>query len=116
MIAAIIAADPSTITITRHTKVPNVGGFSYTDTVLAPFTARVYHYATRNQSEVTIAEGEVKTIITGLLVDGITVDIVVGHASYDTFVHEGRKYRIVGVRRYDDVNLDIHTQADCVAA
>jgi hypothetical protein len=85
-------------------------------------TARLYHYSTRNQREVTLPEGEVKTVDLGLLVDGITCDIIVGHNSYDSFTvistdspPEIREYRIVGVRRYDDVNLDIHTQADCVA-
>ena len=118
----IIAQDPSTITITRHTKVKHAGGFSWTTSTLQPITARLYFYSTRNQREVTLPEGEVKTIILGLLVDGVTADIMVGHDSYDTFTFltvgspsELREYRIVGVRRYDDVNIDLQTQADCVA-
>jgi hypothetical protein len=89
--------------------------------ILAPITVRLYFYSTRNQREVTLPEGEVKTIILGLLAE-LTVDIIVGHNSYDTFTTlstdsppELREYRIVGVRRYDDANIDLQTQADCVA-
>jgi len=121
VITDIINFDPSTITITRHTKVKHAGGFSWTKMILAPITVRLYFYSTRNQREVTLPEGEVKTIILGLLAE-LTVDIIVGHNSYDTFTTlstdsppELREYRIVGVRRYDDANIDLQTQADCVA-
>jgi len=122
VITDVINFDPSIVTITRHTKVKHAGGFSWTESTLAPMTCRLYFYSTRNQREVTLPEGEVKTIILGLLVDGVTADIMVGHDSYDTFTFlttgspsELREYRIVGVRRYDDVNIDLQTQADCVA-
>jgi len=115
MIPSIISYDTSTITITRHTKVQNAGGFSWTETTLDAITARVYQYSTRNMREVTIPEGEVKTITHGLLVDG-QANIAVGHDSYDTFVYNGRTFRIVGIRYYDDSNIDNHTQADCVAS
>ena len=118
----IIAQDPSTITIMRHTKVKHAGGFSWTDTTLQPVTARLYFYSTRNQREITIPEGEVKTIIAGLLFDGVTADIMVGHDSFDTLSiwtigspAELREYRIVGVRRYDDSTVEANTQCDLVA-
>ena len=118
----IIAQDSSSITITRHTKVKHAGGFSWTDTVLAPQTGRIYNFTTRNQHEVTLPEGEVKTIVAGLLIDGVTADVMVGHDSFDTFSvwtigspAELREYRIVGVRRYDDTTCEANTQADCVA-
>jgi len=118
----IIAQDTSSITITRHTKVKHAGGFSWTTSTLQPVTARLYFYSTRNQREVTIPEGEVKTIVAGLLFDGVTADVMVGHDSFDTFSvwtigspAELREYRIVGVRRYDDTTCEANTQADCVA-
>jgi len=118
----IIAQDPSTITITRHTKVKHAGGFSWTASTLQPMTARLYFYSTRNQREVTIPEGEVKSIIAGLLIDGVTADVMVGHDSFDTLSiwtigspAELREYRIVGVRRYDDSTVEANTQCDLVA-
>ena len=119
----IIAQDTSSITITRHTKVKHAGGFSWTDTVLAPQTGRIYNFTTRNQREVTLPEGEVKTIVLGLLFAGVTADVYCGHDAFDTFdlyttasPPELRTYRIVGVRRYDDTTCEANTQCDCVAA
>lgn len=114
MIPSIIGYDTSSITITRHTKVKNVGGFSWSEANLPAITARVYHFKTRNQWEFTLPEGEVKKVEVGLLVDG-QANIVVSHDSYDTFVYNGRIYRIIGIRYYDDTNVDNHTQCDCVA-
>ena len=119
----IIAQDSSSITITRHTKVKHAGGFSWTDTVLAPQTGRIYNFTTRNQHEVTLPEDEVKTIVLGLLFNGITADVYCGHDGYDTFdlyttgsPAELRTYRIVGVRRYDDTTVEANTQVDCCAS
>lgn len=114
MVGVIIAADPSVISITRHTKVPNAGGFSWVETIKDDQTVRLYKFTTRNQREVTLPEGEVKSITLGILAQ-FDADMEFGHDSYDTFDHEGRDYRIMGVRRYDDVNTDAMTQADCVA-
>ena len=119
----IIAQDLSIITITRHTKIKHAGGFSWTDTVLAPMTARVYQFATRNMRETTLPEGEVKTIDHGLLIDDITADVRCDHTCYDTFTltstgspPDTRTYRIVGVRRYDDSTIEANTQCDCCAS
>ena len=122
MITDIINFDPSTITITRHTKVKHAGGFSWTTTTLAPMNARIYFYVTRNAREYTIAEGEIKQAVLGMLVDGITADIRCDHKCYDTFdlltigsPAELRTYRVVGVRRYDDSTVEAQTQVDCIA-
>ena len=118
----IIAQDLSSIVITRHTKVKHAGGFSWTASTLQPMNARCYFFSTRNQREVTLPEGEVKTIILGFVVDGVTADIMVGHDSWDSFdlwtigsPAELRTYRIVGVRRYDDSTVEANTQCDLVA-
>ena len=76
---------------------------------------RLYHFTTRNQREVTLPEGEVKTVILGILAQP-EANMIFGHASYDTFFEAGREYRIVGVRDYDDVNIPNCIQADCVAS
>lgn len=110
----LIALDPTTITVTRHTKVKNKGGFDYTETTLDSLTVRLYQYSTRNQREITMEEGERKFIELGILAPNGS-DLVFSHNSYDTFVTGGRTYRIVGVRQYDDVNVDSCIQADCVA-
>lgn len=72
--------------------------------------------------EITLPEGEVKTVILGMLINGVTADVYCGHDGYDTFdlltigsPAELRTYRIVGVRRYDDSNIDAQTQCDCCA-
>jgi len=114
MISDLIGFDSTVITITRHTKVDADIGYTLTDTILDPITVRLYQIATHNQSEYTIPEGKVMMITHGILAEP-TVDIVVSHNSFDTFVDNGRTYRIVGVRHYDDVNIDEHIQADCVA-
>jgi len=114
MITAIINADPTVINITRHTKVANAGGFSWNDVPVAAQTVRLYHYSTRNQREIMLPEGEVKSIVLGVLAQP-DADIVFGHDSYDTFTEDGRTYRIVGVRCYDDINIPNCLQADCVA-
>jgi len=114
VIDTLVGFDSAIITITRHAKVPNAGGFSWAETELDPITVRLYNISTHNQREVTLPEGEVKEVSLGLLADG-EADIVVSHDSYDTFEHSGRNYRITGVRYYDEVNIAAHTQADCVA-
>ena len=110
----LISFDPTTITVTRHTKVKNVGGFNYTPAVLAPVTVRLYQYTTRNQREFTMPDGERKAISLGILAPKGS-DLVFSHLSYDTFSTGGRDYRIVGVRTYDDINIDEGVQCDCVA-
>lgn len=110
----LISFDPTTITITRHTKVKNVGGYDYTPTVLAPVVVRLYQYNTRNQREFTMPDGERKVISLGILAP-MGSDLVFSHLSYDTFSADGRDYRIVGVRTYNDVNVDESIQCDCVA-
>lgn len=115
--ADIISFDPTDIIIQRHTKVPNAGGFAWSvsDVTSFPITVRLYFITSRNMREVTLPEGEVKTIVLGMLAEWGT-DIVVSHLSYDTFVFESRTYRVVGAREYDDVNLpDNACQYDCVA-
>jgi len=114
VITGLIAADPTVINITRHTKVPNAGGFSWNDVPVAAQTVRLYHFHTRNQREVMIPEGEVKTVVLGILAQP-DADMVVGHASWDGFTVDGRTYRIVGVRDYDDANIPPCVEADCVA-
>lgn len=110
----LLAFDPVTITITRHTKVAYKGGFNYVETVLDPFSVRLYQFNTRNQREATMPDGERKFISLGVLAPKGS-DIVFSHDSYDTFTALGRTFRIVGVRTYDDVNIDECLQADCVA-
>ncbi len=114
MITVIINADPTVINITRHTKVPLAAGFDWNDVAVAAQTVRLYHFTTRNQREVTLPEGEVKTVILGILAQP-EANMIFGHASYDTFFEAGREYRIVGVRDYNDVNIPNCTQVDCVA-
>ena len=110
--ADIIALDPTTITVTRHTKTPLGGGSQFTTANLVPITVRLYHFNTRNQREATLPSGEVKNIDLGLLAEDGT-DLVVGHDSYDTFDLGGRTYRIVGVRHYNTPFPCV--QADCSA-
>lgn len=112
----LISYDPSSITIRRHTKVPNAGGFSWSvsDVTSYPIDVRLYFYNTRNASEVTLPEGEKKMIILGLLAP-IGTDIIVGHDSFDTFVWDNRTYRIVGAREYDDSNCPQALECDCCA-
>jgi len=114
VITDIINFDPSIVTITRHTKVKHAGGFSWSTAVKAPIVVRIYQYTTRNMRETTLPEGEVKTVDHGLLAE-VTADIKCDHACYDTFTYSGREFRVVGVRIYDDVNIDNQLQADCVA-
>lgn len=109
----LISFDPTVITITRHTKVANAGGYAWVETAKAPITVRIYFYNTRNQREYQLPDGEIKRAEYGLLAES-DADIVVGHDSYDTFDHGGRTYRVVGVRLYDDANVPEMIQADCV--
>lgn len=110
----LLSFNPTVITITRHAKVKNTGGFDYVDTVLDPISVRLYHFMTRNQREAMMPDGERKFISLGVLAPKGS-DMVFSHDSYDTFVVDGRTYRIVGVRTYNDVNIDECLQADCVA-
>ena len=114
MIPTLISFDPTSIVVTRYTKVPNAGGFDWTPTNLAPQVVRIYTYSTRNQREYTTPEGEIKQIVLGVLAE-ITGDFVFGHDSRDEFVFEGHTYRIVGVRDYHDVNIPNCLQMDCIA-
>ena len=113
-VTELINADSTSIVITRHTKVPNAGGFDWTPTVLPAQTVRLYQFSTRNQREFTLPEGEVKQVVLGVLAQP-TGDFVFGHDSYDTFVYDGRTYRIVGVRDYDAIDIPNCLQCDCVA-
>jgi len=113
----IIDLDPTTITITRHTKVLSGGFTTLTTTPLTPIVVRLYNYTTRNQREYVSDTGETKKIDIGILAEP-DEDIRVCHESYDTFDIPGagsppdiRTYRIVGVRHYNDPCI----QADCVA-
>lgn len=115
MITDIINFDPSSIVVTRHTKVPYSGGYDWTLSTLPAQTVRCIFYITRNQSETVIVEGEVKNILLGIVAEP-TADFVAGHNSFDTFVFQGREYRVVGVRHYTDVNIDAQVQCDCCAA
>jgi hypothetical protein len=110
----LINLDPSTVVVTRHTKVPHSGGFDYTTSTLGAQTVRCYYYSTRAQQESVILEGEVKNIILGVLAQ-IGADFVCSHASYDTFTWQGREFRIVGVRHYTDINVPAQVQCDAVA-
>jgi hypothetical protein len=110
----LISYDDTQIVVTRHTKVADAGGYTWTTATLDPQTVRLYTVSPRNQREYQTEEGEVKMITLGILA-GSTADMVFGHDSYDTFPFGGRTYRIVGVRHYDDVNIPEHYQADCVA-
>lgn len=110
----LINFNPSTVVVTRHTRAQHSGGYDYTTSNLAPQTVRLYYYNTRAQQETVILEGEVKTIIMGILAE-IGADFRCDHAVYDTFTWNGREYRIVGVRRYTDVNIPAQTQCDVVA-
>lgn len=115
IIEDLIGLDPSTITVTRHTRAGDgAGGYTYTTADLDPVVVRIYNFVIRNQHEWLSPEGEVKEVVMGILAPAST-DFVVGHDSYDTFMWQGRTYRIVGVRNYTDVNLPEHIQADCVA-
>jgi hypothetical protein len=114
IIEDLISFDSTTIQITRHVKVPNAGGYTFVDVVLDPIDVRLYNYEIRHQREVTLETGEVKIVAYGVLAPA-TADIIVGHDSHDTFTAEGRTFRIVGLRHYDDVNAPEHYQADCVA-
>lgn len=110
----LINFDPSTITVTRHTRTQHSGGWDYTTAPIAPQVVRIYNYSTRNANETVILEGEVKTITHGIL-GVIGADFVCNHLAYDTFTWNAREYRVVGVRRYTDVNVPTQTQCDCVA-
>ena len=113
-ITDIIAQDVESIVITRWTKVPNAGGFDWTPVDLRPQTVRIYNFSTRNQREFTLPEGEVKQIVLGVLAQP-NADILFGHDLRDEFVYNGRTYRVVGVRIYDDVTVDANLQFDCIA-
>lgn len=114
MIDALISLDPVNITITRHTKVANAGGYDLVDAILDPIEVRLYTLSPRYQREYTLPEGEVKSVDYGLLARS-TADIIVDHDSYDTFEHNGRGYRIISARRYTDIAVPEHLQCECVA-
>ena len=109
-----INADPSSIVITRYTKVPNAGGFSWTPTILPAQTVRLYQHTTRNQREFQVPEGEIKQIVLGILAQP-NADIIFSHDTRDEFIDNGRTYRVVGVRIYDEKTIDPCLEADCVA-
>lgn len=115
-IDTIINADPSSIVVTRYTKVPNAGGFSWTPSVKAAQTVRCYQFTTRNQREFQMPEGEIKQIVLGVLAQP-GADLQFSHDARDEFVYKNRTYRIVGERDYDDANImdGFCTQCDCVA-
>lgn len=115
MITDIINFDPSSIVVTRHTKVPHAGGFTWNTSTLPVQTVRIYFITPRNQREITIPEGEVKTIVMAVLAEP-TADFKCDHLVFDTFIFQGREFRIVGVRHYTDVNIDAQCQCDAVAA
>lgn len=110
----LINFDPSTIVVTRHTRVPHSGGYDYTTSPIAPQTVRCYYYSTRAQQETVILEGEVKNIILGVLAE-INADFQCSHLVFDTFIWQGREFRIVGVRHYTDTNVPNQVQCDAVA-
>ena len=118
----IIDLDPTTITITRHTKVISGGFTTLTTSNLAPIIVRLYNFSTRNQREYVDDTGEVKRIDIGILAEP-NVDIRVCHESFDTFTIAGagsppdiRTYLIVGVRLYDGpYGVNPAIEADCVA-
>lgn len=110
----LIALDVTTIVVTRHTKVPNAGGFSWTTANLDPIDVRIFQVSPRHQSEYTMPEGEVKQIDHGILAPAGT-DFRTGHDSYDTFTLNGRTMRIISTRTVTEANLDPHVQAYCVA-
>ena len=112
MINALILRNPTTITLTRHTKSDSFGTDVWTEEALNPITVSLYNITTHNQREYSIVEGQLKIATKGILATS-DADIVVGHNSYDTFVENGRTYRIVGVRSYNVPSE--HIQADCVA-
>lgn len=102
--------------IQRHTKVANAGGFSWVtaNVTAANITVRIYNISSHNQREITMPDGEIKQVTVGMLAPDGT-DVISGHNSYDTFVWQGRTYRVVGVRSYKDVNIPACVQCDCVA-
>jgi hypothetical protein len=114
MISSLIALDPTTITITRHTKTDDHGTDKWTTADLDPITVRIYNVNTHNQREYRMDEGEIKESLYSLMAESGS-DIVVGHNSFDTFIWNSREFRIIGVRTYTDSNIPEHMQADCVA-
>jgi len=117
--ADVISYDPTDIIIQRHTKVPNAGGYDWSvaDVTSFPITVRLYFISTRHQREYTLPEGEVKQATLGMLCEYGT-DVQVSHDAFDTFVFEGRTYRIYRVGEYDDINLPMDNYAvecDCGA-
>ena len=110
----LINLDPSTVVVTRHTKVSHSGGWDYTTSTLGAQTVRCYYYSTRAANEQVILEGEVKNVILGVLAE-ISADFKCDHLVYDTFTFQNRDFRIVGVRGYTDGNVPPQIQCDCVA-
>ena len=107
----LIDLDPTTITITRHTKVLSGGFTTLTPSILDPIIVRLYQFTTRNQREYVNDTGEVKKIDIGILAEP-DEDIRVCHESFDTFdiadtssPPDIRTYRIVGVRHYDGPDI-----------
>jgi len=118
MIPSLIGFMATSIQITRHTKVPNAGGFSWVETILDPIDVRIYDWAQTNR-EYNTPEGEAKTLTHGILAER-DADIIVGHDSYDTFEIADnssppiiRTLRIYSKREYDDVNVDANIQCGC---
>jgi len=114
ILEALINSDPTTIIVTRHVQMPSAGGYSWVETDLPPQTVRLYNISPRNQSQMTLPEGDIRNITLGIVATA-SGDFGVSHGSYDTFLHQGRTYRVVGVRHYDDLTIEEHIQADCVA-
>ena len=111
MIETLIAFDPSTITVTRHTAVLADGNTTCTEEVLSPVVVRFYRKtAWQERTESASVKGE-----TASLVAPSDADFKCGHDCYDTFSHEDRTWRVAGVRRYMDANIPEHLQINCEA-
>ncbi len=101
---AFVAANPSSIVLSRKTKVPNgAGGFTYSaPTTLPPQTLRfVYQGGTTRTRTI---DGDTETV-PAVLVGEVGVDIQVD----DEFVLGNDRFR---VRSVDDANAVYKTQAE----
>lgn len=111
MIETLIALDPSTITVTRHTAVEADGNTTWTETTLVPATVRFYRKTAWQQR---VDAASIKGESAGILAP-VDADFVFGHESYDTFEHDGRTWRVVGVKHYTEGNIPEHLQVTCEA-
>jgi hypothetical protein len=107
---SLIESDPVDLVITRHTE--GSGKDPASTEELDAQRVKLYYFTTRNQRQVTVSEGVVKIAQLGILAQP-DADIQAEHGSYDTFEYQGRKYRVVGVRKYNTIMSCV--QADCVA-